>query len=59
VSLRSGQLTSGDTLPSVPDLARLQGLKPGSVRHAFLALADEGLVHIRHGWTTTIAGEPA
>ena len=58
-AIRSGQLTSGDTLPSVPDLARLQGLKPGTVRHAFLALADEGLVHIRHGRTTTIAGEPA
>ena len=42
-AIRSGQLTSGDTLPSVPDLARLQGLKPGTVRHAFLALAGEGL----------------
>ena len=58
-AIRSGQLASGDTLPSVPDLARLQGLKPGTVRHAFLALAEEGLVHIRHGRTTTIAGEPA
>ena len=38
-AIRSGQLTPGDTLPSVPDLARLQGLKPGTVRHAFLALA--------------------
>jgi len=58
-AIRSGQLASGDTLPSVPDLARLQGLKPGTVRHAFLALASEGLVQIRHGRTTTIAGEPA
>ena len=58
-AIRSGQLASGDILPSVPDLARLQGLKPGTVRHAFLALAEEGLVHIRHGRTTTIAGEPA
>ena len=58
-AIRSGQLASGDTLPSVPDLARLQGLKPGTVRHMFLALAEEGLVHIRHGRATTIAGEPA
>jgi len=58
-AVRSGQLTPGDTLPSVPDLARLQGLKPGTVRHAFLALASEGLVQIRHGRTTTIAGGPA
>jgi hypothetical protein len=55
-AIRSGQLVSGDALPSVPDLARLQGLKPGTVRHMFLALAEEGLVHIRHGRTTTIAG---
>ena len=58
-AISSGQLAPGDTLPSVPDLARLQGLKPGTVRHAYLALAEEGLVHIRHGRTTTIAGEPA
>jgi hypothetical protein len=58
-AIRSGQLASGDTLPSVPDLARLQGLKPGTVRHAYLALAKEGLVHIHHGRTTTIAGDPA
>jgi hypothetical protein len=57
-AISSGQLTPGEALPSVPDLARLQGLKPGTVRHAFLALAEEGLVHIRHGRTTTIAGEP-
>jgi DNA-binding transcriptional MocR family regulator len=45
-TIRSGQLASGDTLPSVLDLARLQGLKPGTVRHAFLALAEEGLLRI-------------
>jgi integrase len=58
-AISSGQLAPGDALPSVPDLARLQGLKPGTVRHAYLALAEEGLVHIRHGRTTTIAGDPA
>ena len=34
-AISSGQLAPGDTLPSVPDLARLQGLKPGTVRHAY------------------------
>jgi len=58
-AIRSGELVPGDALPSVPELHELQGLKPGTVRHAFVALADEGLVHIRHGRTTTIAGEPA
>jgi hypothetical protein len=57
-AIRSSQLASGDTLPSVPDLATLQGLKPGTVRHMFLALAEEGLVHIRHGRTTTFARTP-
>jgi integrase len=58
-AIRSAELAPGDALPSVPELHELQGLKPGTVRHALLALADEGLVHIRHGRTTTIAGEPA
>jgi DNA-binding CsgD family transcriptional regulator len=38
-AIHSGQLPPGDPLPSVPDLARLQGLKLGTVRHAFPALA--------------------
>src|SRR6516165_5697770 len=57
-AIRSGQLASGDTLPSVPDLARLQGLKPGTVRHALIALAKDGLIEIRQGRTATITGEP-
>lgn len=50
---------SRDALPSVSELHQLQGIKPGTVRHAFLALAEEGLMHIRHGPPTTIAGESA
>src|SRR4029077_10455876 len=49
-----------------PPTAQRQGKGParaaaesGIVRHAYLALAEEGLVHIRHGRTTTIAGDPA
>jgi DNA-binding GntR family transcriptional regulator len=57
-AIRSAELAPGDALPSVPELHQLQGIKPGTVRHAFLALAEEGLVHIRHGRTTTITGEP-
>ena len=58
-AIQSAELAPGDALPSVPELHELQGLKPGTVRHAFLALAEEGLVHIRHGRTTTIAAEPS
>jgi len=57
-AIRSAELAPGDALPSVPELHQPQGIKPGTVRHAFLALAEEGLVHIRHGRTTTITGEP-
>ena len=57
-AIETGELGPGDALPSVPDLAQLQGLKPGTVRHMFIALSDAGLVHIRHGRTTTVTGEP-
>ncbi len=57
-AIETGELAPGDALPSVPDLAQLQGLKPGTVRHMFIALAEAGLVHIRHGRTTIVTGEP-
>ena len=57
-AIETGELAPGDALPSVPDLAQLQGLKPGTIRHVFIALAEAGLVHIRHGRTTTVTGEP-
>lgn len=57
-AVSSGELAHGDALPSVPDLARLQGLAPGTVRHVFLELASEGLLVIRHGRTTQVAGDP-
>jgi DNA-binding transcriptional regulator YhcF (GntR family) len=57
-AIETGELAPGDALPSVPDLAQLQGLKPGTVRHMFVALAEAGLVQIRHGRTTTVTGGP-
>jgi integrase len=57
-AITSGTLAPGDELPSVPELARLQGLKPGSIRHAFLDLAGEGLLVVRHGRTTQVSGDP-
>ena len=48
-AIRSGELAPADALPSVPKPHELQGLKPRTVRHAFQALGDEGLVRIRHG----------
>jgi integrase len=57
-AIRSAELAPGDALPSVPDLSRLQGLAPGTIRHALLELASEGLLVIRHGRTTQVAGDP-
>jgi hypothetical protein len=57
-AITSGALAPGDALPSVPELARLQALKPCTIRHAFLILAAEGLLIIRHGRTTQVAGDP-
>ena len=39
-------------------VALLQGLKPGTIRHMFIALAEAGLVQIRHGRATAVTGEP-
>jgi integrase len=58
-AIACGALAPGDALPSVPEIARLQGLKPGSVRHALIALEAEGLLIIRHGRTTQVAGDQA
>jgi DNA-binding transcriptional regulator YhcF (GntR family) len=56
-AITGGALVPGDDLPSVSELARLQGLKPGTVQHAFLVLAEEGLLVIRHGRTAQVAGD--
>jgi hypothetical protein len=50
VAIETGELA--------PDLAQLQGLKTGTIRHMFNALAESGFVRIRHGRTTTVAGDP-
>jgi integrase len=56
-AISCGALLPGDDLPSVSELAQLQGLKPGTIQHAFHVLAGEALLVIRHGRTTQIAGD--
>jgi DNA-binding GntR family transcriptional regulator len=57
-AITGGALVPGDDLSSLSELARLQGLlKPGTIQHAFLELADEGLLVIRHGRTAQVAGD--
>jgi Bacterial regulatory proteins, gntR family len=55
-AITCGALVPGDDLPSVSELARLQGMKVGTVQHAFLVLAEEGLLVIRHGRPAQVAG---
>jgi len=43
-AITCGSLVPGDDLPSVSELARIQGLKPGTIQHAFFELAEEGLL---------------
>ena len=56
-AIACGALVPGDDLPSVSELARLQGLKPGTIQHAFLVLEEERLLVIRHGRATQVAGD--
>jgi DNA-binding transcriptional regulator YhcF (GntR family) len=57
-AITNGVLVPGNDLPSVSELARLQGLRLGTIQHAFLVLEEEGLLVIRHGRTAQIAGDP-
>jgi hypothetical protein len=57
-AITNGTLAPGDDLPSVAELARLQGLRHGTIQHAFFVLAEQGLLVIRHGRTAQIAGDP-
>ena len=57
-AVTGGALVRGDALPSVPEIGRLQGLKPGTLKHVFRVLEAEGLLVIRHGRTRQVAGEP-
>src|SRR4029077_12773757 len=50
---------SGDELPSITELSALQGIGTGVIRKALEALAADGLIVVRHGRATVVAGEPS
>lgn len=54
----SGALRSGDTLPSVRDLAREQRINPNTVAKAYQRLAEAGIVETRRGEGTFVAEHP-
>ena len=58
-AIQSGSLAPGDELPSITELSALQGIGTGVIRKALEALAADGLIIVRHGRATVVAGEPS
>ena len=56
---RINELSSGDALPSDADLSRQFGVSRMTVRQAFQALVQEGLVERRPGTGTFVADKSA
>lgn len=54
-AVATGQLTTGDALPSGRDLAQSLGVNLETVQRAYRSLADEGLVSSRVGRGTRVA----
>lgn len=54
VAVAAGELTPGDTLPSVRALARQLRINPATVVQAYRDLASDGFVDLRHGQGTFI-----
>jgi hypothetical protein len=51
--------SENDELPSITEIGTLQGIGTGVMRRALEALAADGLITVRHGRTSVVAGEPA
>jgi DNA-binding transcriptional regulator YhcF (GntR family) len=58
-AIESGSLAPGDELPSIIELSASQGIGTGVIRKAVEALAADGLIIVRHGRASVIAGEPS
>ncbi|REH98732.1 FadR/GntR family transcriptional regulator, partial [Staphylococcus felis] len=52
--IESGELNTGDKLPSIQKLAEEYGVSNASIREALNALRMIGLVEIKHGFGTFI-----
>jgi len=56
--IESGELQSGDQLPTVAALAESYQVSTATVAKALRVLKDEGLIVTRHGWGTHVAERP-
>lgn len=54
-AIATSRLSSGETLPSVRQLARLLSVTPATVGRAYSILREEGLLHARTGSSTVVA----
>ena len=54
----SGALAPGASVPSVRDLARDLGVNPATVSKAYQGLCDAGVLEVRRGAGTFVAGAP-
>lgn len=59
VAVAAGDLSPGDSLPSVRTLARTLRVNPATVVQAYRDLAADGFVEIRHGQGTFIQEVPS
>jgi DNA-binding LacI/PurR family transcriptional regulator len=57
--VHSGRLKPGEVLPSYPSLARTLGVADRTVRHAYAQLEQSGVLVIRRGKGTFVAGPGA
>ena len=58
VAIASGELSPGDTLPSMRQLARQLRVNPATVVQAYRDLAIDGFVETRHGQGTYVLEVP-
>lgn len=58
VAIASGELRSGEALPSVRELARRLRVNPATVAQAYKELTQEGFTETRHGSGTFIREVP-
>lgn len=58
MAVAAGELTPGDSLPSVRALAKSLRVNPATVTAAYRDLASDGFVEVRHGQGTFIQEVP-
>lgn len=56
--IMAGELRPGDRVPSETDLRQTYGVARGTASRALHALAEEGLIEVRHGYPSRVRIPP-